>query len=503
MSTEIGVPITAAVGTNRKGLALAVIAIAQLTVVLDVSIVNVALPSIQQDLGFSATGLEWIVNAYALAFGGLLLLGGRIADVYGKRRTLIAGLGLLVVASTAGGLAPDAGWLIGARVAQGVAGALIAPAALALIATTFAEGHERNRAMGVYAAMSGAGGALGNVLGGVLTTGLSWRWVLFVNIPIGIFAAVLAPRAFQRTATAGGRMDLAGALTVTAGVSSIVYGLMHASSDSWGSAGTYGPLTGGAVALLTFVLIEARQPSPLMPLRIWADRNRAGAYVVMLVVGAATIAVFYFLTLFMQIVLGYSALRTGFAFLAFAVGAGATAGISGRLVGRIGPRPLLGVGLLTLASGLFWLSFLDADARYLGDLAGPLVLAGCGVGLCFVPLTLAAVVRVDHDAAGISSALLNTCQQVGGGLGLAVFGTIAATAARHRLDTAVPGLGAQAHAGGGGPMPPELRRLISDALADGYGLAYLVAAVTLAVACVIGVIAIREVADEGAAVPIA
>jgi EmrB/QacA subfamily drug resistance transporter len=477
----------------RKGLALAVIAVAQLTVVLDVSIVNVALPSVQKDLGFSATGLEWVVNAYALAFGALLLLGGRVADVYGKRRILIAGLALLVVASAAGGLAPGPGWLIGARVAQGVAGALIAPSTLALIAVTFSAGAERNRAMGIYAAMSGAGGALGNVLGGVLTTELSWRWVLFVNVPIALVTLALAPRAFRRSDAAGGQIDLVGAVIATAGVSLIVYGLVHAASDSWGSAVTVGTLAGGALALVLFVLVEARQRAPLMPLSIWGDRNRAGAYTVMLVVGAAIFAVFYFLTLFMQVVLGFSALRTGFAFLAFAVGAAVASGISGQLVSRVGPRPLAGAGALALAAGLYWLSFLGAGSHYFTDLAGPLVLSGLGVGLCFVPLTLAAVVRVDEDRVGIPSSVLNTCQQVGGGLGLAVFGTIATTVTRHRLDRVIPDPGS--HPGTGRPVPAEVHRLAGDALAHGYGAAYLVAAATVCVAALIAVLSIREVAD--------
>ncbi|WP_227983324.1 MFS transporter [Nocardia spumae] len=500
MSSEVGTVRNAwaRLGSDRKMLALAVIAVAQLTVVLDVSIVNVALPSIQQDLGFSTTGLEWVVNAYALAFGSLLLLGGRIADVLGRRRILMAGLALLVVASLGGGLAPGPGWLIAARVAQGVAGAMIAPAALSLIATTFAQGAERNRAMGVYAGMSGAGGALGNLLGGVLTDGLSWRWVLFVNVPIGILALLLSPRAFRPSVRSGGRIDTIGALTATGGMSLIVFGLMHAASDSWGSAATVRSLVAGVAALVAFVIVEARQREPLMALRIWSDRNRAGGYIVMLVVGAAIIAVFYFLTLFMQIVLGFSAMRTGFGFLAFAVGAGITASASGRLIGRTGPRPLLGIGMTALAAGLFWLSMLDADARYFPDLAGPLVLAGCGVGLCFVPLTLAAVVRVDADVAGVSSALLNTCQQLGSALGLAVFGTIAATATRHRLGAAASG-----HDAVGGPMPPQARRMLGEALAHGYALAYLVAAATVAVACVIAVVAVREVADEADGVPVA
>ncbi|MFE0426881.1 MFS transporter, partial [Streptomyces sp. NPDC058953] len=407
---------TTAGPASRKGLALAVIAIAQLMVVLDVSIVNVALPSIQNALDFSATDLEWVVNAYALAFGGLLLLGGRIADLYGQRRTFLVGVAVLTVASLLGGMATHQGWLIAARAVQGVSGALVAPAALALIAGTFAEGAERTRAMGVYAAMGGAGGALGNVLGGVFTDALSWRWVLFVNVPIGVFLLFAAVRAFpaERVTVTDRRLDLPGAVTSTVGMSLVVYGLIHAATEDWGSTGTVVPLAVGAALLAAFVVIEARSESPLMPLGIFRDRNRSGAYAIMLALGAGMIVLFYFLTLFMQIVLGFSPLRTGFAFLPFAVGAAVCATISSQVLGRVGPRVLLATGTALAAVAFFWFSRLGADAGYTGDLLGPLVLAGGGVGLCFVPLTLAAVAGVDKARSGVSSALLNAGQQVGG-----------------------------------------------------------------------------------------
>ncbi|MFF3500100.1 MFS transporter [Streptomyces sp. NPDC003247] len=498
--TAPAVPRNGAVAGSRspnKGLALAAIAVAQLMVVLDVSIVNVALPSIQSALDFSATDLEWVVNAYALAFGGLLLLGGRIADLYGQRRTFLVGVGVLTVASLLGGMAPHQGWLIAARAVQGLAGALVAPAALALIASTFSEGAERNKAMGIYAAMGGAGGALGNVLGGVFTDALSWRWVLFVNVPIGVLLLLAAVRAFpaERADAAGRRLDLPGAVTSTAGMSLVVYGLIHAATEDWGSAGTVTPLAVGAALLAAFVVIEARSGSPLMPLSIFRNRNRSGAYAIMLTLGAAMIVLFYFLTLFMQIVLGFSPLKTGFAFLPFAVGAAVFATISSQVVGRVGPRVLLGAGTVLAAVAFFWFSRISEDGSYGGDLLGPLVLAGCSVGLCFVPLTLAAVAGVRKAQAGVSSALLNAGQQVGAALGLAALGTVAVTVTKDRL-TELMGAAAAESAESYGPadaahMPPEVRKAVFDSLAHGYGTAFLVTGFVLLGAFLLAVLVIR------------
>lgn len=484
-------------GRNTKALALAVIAISQLIVVLDVSIVNIALPSMQRALDFSVTNLEWIVNAYALAFGGLLLLGGRLADTFGPRRILMVGLVLLTLSSLLGGLATTQGWLIGARAAQGVAGALVAPAALVLLARTFAEGTERARAMGVYAAMSGAGGALGNVLGGVFTDTLSWRWVLYVNVPIAVAALIATPLAFRESATVRTRLDLPGALTGTAGISLIVYGLIHAATDDWGSRGTVLPLVGGVALLVLFVVIEAVSRSPLMPLKIFANRNRSATYLVMLALGAGLIVTFYFLTLFMQLILHYSPLKTGFTFLTFAAGAAVTSGISGQLVTRIGARPLVGLGTLLSAGSLLWLSRLSPDSTYVDSLLGPLVLFGAGVGLCFVPLTLAAVAGVRNDETGVPSALLNTSQQIGAALGLAVLGTIAATATKDRVNELMPG------AGGGGDMhdvdpatlPPEVLTALNDGLTHGYATAFLIAGLVMVAAFVLSLVITVDAAE--------
>ncbi|MFF3936417.1 MFS transporter [Streptomyces phaeofaciens] len=491
-------------GSAHKSLALTLIAVAQMMVVLDVSIVNVALPSIQQALDFSATNLEWVVNAYALAFGGLLLLGGRIADKFGQRKAFIGGIGLLTAASLFGGLANSQELLLAARALQGVAAALVAPAALALLTSTFAPGAERNKAMGVYGAVAGLGGALGNVLGGVFTDALSWRWVLFVNVPIGLLVLLAAPTAFRESTPSRGRLDLPGAISVTGGTSLLVYGLMNAASHDWSDTATVLPIVGGAALLVVFLIIEARTSSPLMPLRIWASPARSGSYVIMLTIGAALMALFYFLTLFIQIVLGFSPMRTGFAFLAFAVGAAVTATLSSALIARTGPRALLAVGTLVFAAGLFWLSALGSDSTYAADLLGPLVLGGAGTGLCFVPLALAAVAGVRDEEAGVASALLNAGQQVGAALGLAVLGTIAANATEERMKELMPGSGGgDAHGATGGAMPPQVQEAVHDALSHGYGVGFLVAGCVLVAAFLIALLTIRVSAEDAARTDVA
>lgn len=466
---------------SNKGLALAIIATGQLTVVLDVSIVNVALPSMKDSLGFSWANLEWVVNAYTLAFGGLLLLGGRACDLFGQRRVFLWGVSLLSVASLLGGFATTQAWLITARAVQGVCGAMIAPAALALIATMFAEGKERNRAMGVYAAMSGAGGAIGNLLGGVFTDALSWRWVLFVNVPIAVALAVLAPRVLDESRTHKAPLDLPGALSATAGATLLVYGLVHATSHDWGDTLTVGPIVVGLALLAVFVVIEARSAHALMPLRIFDNRNRSGSYTIMFAIGAVLFAMFYFLTLFMQQVAGYSPLRTGLAFLPFAVVVMVLAGVAGQLVGRIGPKPLLMAGTLLAAGALFWFSRLDADGSYAGQLLGPLLLIGAGVAICFVPLTLAAINGVHDHEAGISSAVLNTGQQIGGSLGLAVLGTTAAHLTRDKVADL------------GGAATPDS---IGAAYADGYARAFGIAGFVMLAAFVVAALVIRVRKDE-------
>ena len=428
--------------SRHLGLALLVIATAQLMVVLDATIVNVALPDIQKALGFSGSGLEWVVNAYALTFGGLLLLGGRAGDILGRRRVFIAGIVLFSVSSLLGGFATSEAWLLAARSLQGVGGAIVAPTALALVTTTFPEGPPRNRAMGVYAAMSIGGAAVGLLAGGVLTTYLSWRWVLFVNVPIGVMVALLAPRAIaaappREIAADGlsvkrGGFDIPGAITSTLGLAALVYGLSSAAASAngvshWGDPKVIVSLVASAVLLTLFLIIESRSKHALMPLRIFKNRNRSGAYLIMLCVGTALFGMFFFLTIFVQTVWGYSALKTGFAYLPMVATIMLMAGVSAQLVPRIGARPLLLVGSAIGTGGMFWLSRINEHSTYAGGLLGPLVLTAAGLGMLFMPLTLIALSKVSDQDSGLASSLLNTGQQVGGSIGLAVLGTVAWT----------------------------------------------------------------------------
>ena len=420
-------------GHGHLGLALFVLAAAQLMVVLDATIVNVALPHIQRALGFSGTGLEWVVNAYAVTFGGLLLLGGRAGDLLGRRRVLIAGLMLFSAASLAGGFATSQAWLLTARAVQGAGGALVAPAALALIVTTFAEGPARNRAMGVYAAMSGGGAALGMVAGGLLTTYLSWRWVLFVNVPIGLLVTAAAPFVLAESARRGGRFDLPGAAAGASGVALLVYGLSNAGTDQggvshWADPKVAASLTAALVLLAVFVALESRSRHALMPLSILASRSRSGAFLVMLLVATAMFGVFFFLTIFVQNVLGYSPLRSGVAFLPFAGTLVVTSGLAGQLVTRAGARPLMLAGTAATSGGMYWFSRISVHTAYATGLLGPSLLTAAGMGLLFVPLSLVALTRVRDQDSGLASSLLNTGQQVGGAIGLAALGTVAWTA---------------------------------------------------------------------------
>ncbi|HEX3921306.1 MAG TPA: MFS transporter [Streptosporangiaceae bacterium] len=441
---------------RRLGLALVVIATAQLMVVLDATIVNVALPDIQTALGFSGSGLEWVVNAYALTFGGLLLLGGRAGDILGRRRVFIAGIILFSVASLLGGFATSQAWLLSARALQGVGGAIVAPTALSLITTTFPEGPPRNRAMGVYAAMSIAGGAVGLIAGGLLTTYVSWRWVLFVNVPIGLVVALVAPRAFGESQRHRGRFDLPGAVTGTLGLAALVYGLSSAATTAngvshWGDTKVLASLTAAVVLLASFLFIESRSEHALMPLRIFRNRNRSGAYLIMLCVGTALFGMFFFLTIFVQQVWGYSALKTGIAYLPMMATVMAMAGISAQLVPRIGARPLLLAGSAIATGGMFWLSRINEHSHYASGLLGPMIVTAAGMGMLFMPLTLVALSRVADRDAGLASSLLNTGQQVGGSIGLAILGTVAwtvvANAARNSAAAAKAAAVAAAKAG--------------------------------------------------------
>ena len=419
---------------KHLGLALVVISAAQLMIVLDSTIVNVALPTIHRDLHFSNANLEWLITAYSLTFGGLLLFGGRIGDLYGKRRMFMTGIAVFAVSSLLCGLAQSDIWLIITRGFQGIGGAIVAPTALALIATNFAEGKERNRAMAVYAAMSGGGGALGLLLGGILTDLVSWRWIFIVNVPIGALVLLLAPWALNEAETTSGRLDLPGALTVTSGMLALVYGLSNAASHSWGSLGTVVPLTVAVVLLVSFVFIESKSAEPLMPIDIFKNRNRSGTYAMMLCIITGLFSMFYFMTQFLQNILGWSPLKTGVGFLPMTLGIVVAAAIASQLVGKIGIRVPLLIGPGAAVLGLVWLSRLTTSSSY-ADMLGPLLIISLGMGLAFVPLTLTAVSGVNADEAGLASALLNTTQQVGGALGLAILATVAIDATKSKMQS--------------------------------------------------------------------
>ena len=478
--------VAAATPHKHHGLALVAIAAAQLMVMLDLTIVNIALPSMQRELHFSSTNLTWVIDAYVLVFGGLLLLGGRAGDLFGRRRVFLFGIALFSGASLLGGLATTQAWLIAARALQGVGAAVASPTALSLIATTFDEGTERNRAMAVYAGMSGAGAALGLLLGGALVDVASWRWVLFVNVPIGAAVLAIAPFVLPRVAGHGGRLDLPGAVTVSAGMASLVYGLVRAPDVGWLAGSTVGAFVAAVVLLVAFVVIEARSSEPVLPLRFLADRNRAGGYGVMLLLGASMLSLIFFLTQFLQEVLHYSPVVAGVAYLPIPVLVGATGLVVSRLVKRFGTRPFVVAGPAVVAGGLAWVSFITASSSY-ASILGPLVLVGLGMGLSFVPLTLNAVSSVARRESGLASALLNTSQQVGGSLGLAALVTVAATATRDALRH-TPATGAHAAASRGASA---LHAAAVAASVHGYQLAFRTGAAGAALAFVIAVVAVR------------
>jgi EmrB/QacA subfamily drug resistance transporter len=417
---------------DRRWSALALIVTAQFMVILDVAIVNVALPSIQADLDFSRTSLQWVISAYAILFGGTLLLGGRLADLLGRRRLFVGGLVLFTAASLLCGLAWSEASLIGFRAAQGLGGALLAPAALSLLMTTFAEGRERNIALGIYGAASGSGAAAGVLLGGLLTSYLSWSWTFFVNVPVGIAAIALTPVLLKDSRAEGARrhFDFAGAASVTAGLMLLVYAMTRATSDGWGSATTLGLLAGSAALVLAFVAIELRSPSPLLPLRIFRLRNLTAANVAMTIIGGVVFSEFFLLTLYLQDVLHYSAVEAGVAFVAFALTVVVVSNIAQVIVGRIGVRPTLTTGLLMLAASAALLTQLPVDGRYFWNLFPAFVLGGAGMGLSFVPITIAGLTGVERSEAGVASGLINTSRQIGGAVGLAAMSAIAATATR-------------------------------------------------------------------------
>jgi EmrB/QacA subfamily drug resistance transporter len=463
----------------NRWLVLVIVCLAQFMVILDATVVNVALPSIQRDLGFTAASLQWVINAYTLVFGGFLLLGGRAGDLFGRRKLFLWGVAVFSVASLLNGLATSDTWLVISRGLQGLGGALVSPAALSIITTTFAEGEDRTKALGVWSAIAAGGGAFGLLLGGILTDLLSWEWIFFVNVPIGIATAMLALR-FVPESRATHRQpgaDLPGAITVTAGLVVLVYAIVKAEDFGWGSARTLG-LAALAVALLgAFVMIERTTKAPLIRLGIFKVRSLAGANGVLLVVIGGLFGFFFFSTLYVQQILGYSPLEAGLAFLPVTIGIAAGAGIAQQLVKRLGVRTTAGLGMLIAAFGLYLFSRVTADGTYLTDVLPAIIPQSIGMGLFFVPITLIATTNVGEEDAGLASGLFNTSQQVGGALGLAVLSTLAAD----KTASVIADLG---------HPPSQLDR--ANALLDGFQVAFTAAAILVAFGVVLLMLAVRK-----------
>lgn len=429
--TTLSPPVPTARAGYRPALVLATLLACQLMLVLDVTVMTVALPRIQSDLHFSATGLAWVMNSYTLVFGGLLLLGGRAGDLFGRRRMFVAGISLFTVASLAGGFAESPGWLLAARVAQGIGGAAAGPSTIALLTTTFTEPRERMRALALFSGMSSAGFAVGLIAGGLLTQWLSWRSVMFINVPFGLAAAVLATRFVAEPERRPTRLDLPGAMTATGGVAALVYGFIRAASEGWDDGPTLLSLAAGVVLLATFVAIQARSASPMMPLRLFADRNRASAYLNFFLGPMAVMSMFFFLSQYLQKVHGFDALSTGFAFLPVALLIFTISRLIPRLLPRFGPRTLALSGTTAMVAGLVLLTRLDTTSGYFSALFLPMVLLGLGMGLAFAPLNVIIMATVPAHDAGAAGGVLQTMQQTGGTLGLAVLVTVFGTATRH------------------------------------------------------------------------
>src|SRR3954467_7078284 len=457
---------------RRKWLALALLSAVQFMVVLDVAIVNVALPSIKIDLGFSQEDLQWVISAYALVFGGFLLLGGRAADLLGRRRIFLAGIVVFTVASLLAGLAWSEASLIGARTLQGLGAAIITPAALSILSTTFSEGRERNIALGAWGAVGGFGAVAGVLLGGILTDALSWEWIFFVNVPVGVVGFVLAPILLTESRDARvKRFDVPGAVLVTSGLSSLVYAITQAGRHGWLSAETLG-VVGASVALLAgFVVWELRHPEPLMRFGILRTRTVSGANVAGFIMGTALFSMFLMLTLYMQQVLGYSPMKTGVAYLAVAGTAIVWSAVAAQLVTRIGVKPVLVIGMAALTGGLLYFTQVSVGGSYLGDLLPGFLIIGVGIGFSFVPISIAALAGVKPAEAGLASGLINTSQQIGGALGIAALSTIATSRAADSLAA--------------GTIAP-------NALVDGFTAAFVVGAVIAAAGVVAALTLIRR-----------
>ena len=462
--------------------ALCVIAIAQLMVVLDASIVNIALPSMQTDLGISDADRQWVLTAYTLTFGGLLLLGGRIADFQGRKRMFVVGLIGFAAASLLGGVAQNSAMLFSARALQGVFAALLAPAALSLISVTFTESKERARAFGVFGAISGGGAAIGLIAGGILTEFASWHWTLLVNVPIAIIAVFLAiPFVKESRATGDTKYDIPGAITATAGLVSLVYGITQAESQGWNGTSTLTFMGLGVLLLIVFLVIESRSSHPLLPLRILENRNRGGAYLASFFVGVGLFAMFLFLTYFFQAVMGYTPLTSGLLFLPFSAGIVVSAGVASQLLPRFGPRWVTASGFVLAIVGMTLLLRLSPTSSYAGDILPSLIVMSFGMGLIFVPLSAVSLFAVGNHDAGVASAVLNTSQQIGGSIGVAFLNTIAASATTAYI------------------VSNGLSQPTPDALVAGFTRGFLWGAIILAVAGTIWVVLVNMTKKDMAA----
>ncbi|MDQ1645061.1 MAG: hypothetical protein QOJ50_1245 [Cryptosporangiaceae bacterium] len=466
----------------RRWVALAVIAVSQLMVVLDATIVNIALPQAQHDLGITDADRPWAVTAYTLAFGGLLLLGGRIADYWGRKRTFLVGMVGFALASALGGLAQGGGMLFAARALQGAFGALLAPASLALLTVLFTEAHERAKAFAVYGAIAGGGSAVGLVLGGVLTEYANWRWCLLVNIPIALLALIPAiPLVPESRAHGDTRYDIPGAVTVTAGLVSLVYGFTKAADPAlgWSSWRSLGFIVAGVLLLALFVLIEARSKNPLLPLRIVTNRNRGGAYLSSTLFGAGLFGAFLFLIFYFQRTLGYSPLRAGLSSLPVTLGVLVAAGVASQLMPRIGAKPLMILGSLTAACAMFSLTRIDIHTSFPAHLLPSQIALGLGLGFTFVPLSSLALVGVPEHDAGAASATLNATQQIGGSLGTALLNTMFASAVARYLTGHVPA------------TPQEAGRIVQTATVHGYTVAFAWGSALILLATVLIIVLIK------------
>ncbi len=483
------------------GLAIALIAGAQLMIVLDATIVNVALPSIQRALHFSTTGLSWVLNAYTLTFGGLLLLGGRSGDLFGRRRMFQVGILIFAAASLIGGFATNEAWLLTMRAIQGIGGAIASPTALSLITTNFAEGKQRNEALGVYSGVSAAGAALGLLLGGILTQYASWRWVFFVNAPIALIIAIAAPRILNESEKEKVDLDLSGSILSVAGVGLLVYGLIHASQSGWSTTTTIASFVVAGASLVAFVVRELTARQPLMKLAIFSDRTRTSTYVVMLLLSAALFAIFFFLTIYVQEIHGYSPLKAGFAFLPVSFGIMAFAGLGSVLLQRIGALPLIVIGLSAVAIGLAWLSRLGVNSSYATAILPPMLIMASGLGFAFISLFPTALAKIPSEMAGLGSAMVNVMQQVGGSLGLSILVTVSATATTSKLKSLMVSAGQAAKS------PAYQQKIGAVAAIHGWDVGFLVGAAFAIVGLVIAVLAIRppkasELATEGSVAPV-